>query len=142
MNTSNARSNLQSYYRLLDEVRTTGDWEAWVGFFLEGVRTTAAGAVSTAQRLVALFQEDQNRIQGKGRVAGSALRVHQVLKERPILSLQEVRRRAGLSFPAVSSGMRVLTALGVARELTGRKRNRLFGYDRYMAILNEGTEPL
>ncbi len=130
------------YYRLLDEVRTTGDWEAWLGFFLEGVRTTAAGAVSTAQRLIALFQEDQNRIQGKGRVAGSALRVHQVLKERPILSLQEVRRRAGLSFPAVSSGMKVLTALGVARELTGRKRNRLFGYDRYMAILNEGTEPL
>jgi len=130
------------YYRLLGEVRTTGDWEAWLGFFLEGVRTTAAGAVSTAQRLIALFQEDQNRIQGQGRVAGSALRVHQVLKERPILSLQEVRRRAGLSFPAAASGMKVLTALRVARELTGRKRNRLFGYDRYMAILNEGTEPL
>jgi len=132
----------KDYYRLLDDVRRTGDWEAWLGFFLEGVRTTAAGAVSTAQRLIALFQEDQNRVQKQGRVAGSALRVHQVLKERPILSLQEVRRRAGLSFPAASSGMRVLTALGVARELTGRKRNRLFGYDRYMAILNEGTEPL
>lgn len=130
------------YYRLLDEVRRTGDWEAWLGFFLEGVRTTAAGAVSTAQRLIALFQEDQSRVQKQGRVAGSALRVHQVLKERPILSLQEVRRRSGLSFPAAASGMKVLTALGIARELTGRKRNRLFGYDRYMAILNEGTEPL
>ena len=106
------------------------------------MRQTAAGAVSTAQRLVALFQEDGNRIQQQGRTAGSALRVHQVLKERPITSLQEVRRRAGISLPAASSGMKVLTDLGIARELTGRKRGRLFGYDRYMAILNEGTEPL
>jgi Fic family protein len=136
------KQHRDDYYRSLDEVRKTGDWEAWLGFFLEGVRTTAAGAVSTAQRLVGLFQEDGNRIQQQGRVAGSALRVHQVLKERPIMTLQEARRRAGLSFPAASSGMKVLTDLGVARELTGRRRNRLFGYDRYMAILNEGTEPL
>jgi Fic family protein len=129
------------YYRLLDGVRKSGDWEAWLAFFLEGVRTTAAGAVSTAQHLVALFQGDGNRIQQQGRTAGSALRVHQVLKERPITSLQEVRRRAGISFPAASSGMKVLTDLGIARELTGRKRGRLFGYERYMAILNEGTEP-
>ena len=50
--------------------------------------------------------------------------------------------RTGLSFPAVSRGMETLVALGIARELTGQKRHRLFAYDRYLAILNEGTEPL
>jgi Fic family protein len=136
------KQHRDDYYRLLDEVRKTGDWEAWLNFFLEGVRQTATGAVATAQQLVALFQEHRDRIQQQGRAAGSALRVHQALKERPITSLLEVSRRAGVSFPAASSGMKTLIDLGIARELTGKRRNRMFGYDRYLAILNEGMEPL
>lgn len=136
------KQHRDDYYRLLDEVRRTGDWEAWLDFFLEGVRQTATTAVATAQQFVALFQEHRDRIQQQGRAAGSALRVHQALKERPITSLLEASRRAGISFPAVSSGMKILIDLGIARELTGKRRNRLFGYNRYLAILNEGMEPL
>jgi DNA-binding transcriptional regulator GbsR (MarR family) len=66
--------------------------------------------------------------------------VHEALKARPILSMSEVCRSTGLSFPAASSGMETLAELGIARKLTGRRRNRPFGYDRYLAILNEGTE--
>lgn len=130
------------YYRLLDEVRRQGDWEEWLAFFLEGVRQTAELAVSTAQRLAALFELDRGRIEPRGRRAGSALRVHQALKERPILSMPEACRRTGLSFPGASSAMDLLTDLGIARELTGKRRNRLFAYDGYLAILNEGTEPI
>ncbi len=130
----------ESYYALLNDVRRNGDWEAWLSFFLDGVTQTAEGAVQTAQRLLSLFQEDQARLQQTGRAAGSALRVHQVLQERPIASLQELANRAELSFPAVTAGMQVLEKLGVARELTNKKRNRLFGYDQYLAILGEGTE--
>ena len=136
------KQNRADYYDLLGRVRRDGDWEAWLEFYLNGVHQTADGAVSTARRLVTLFQEDQGRIESQGRRAGSALRVHQVLKERPIVTLQEVSRMSGLSFPAASSGMVLLTDLGVARELTGRRRGRLFGYDQYLGILNEGTEPL
>ena len=130
------------YYALLDEVRRTGDWESWLAFFLDGVAHTGEEAVSTAQRLLSLFEENHARIQQTGRAAGSALRVHQALQERPIVSLQKLVDRTNLSFPAVSAGMKVLENLGVAQELTGRKRNRLFGYGRYIAILGEGTEPL
>ena len=133
----------EEYYRLLEEVRHTGDWEKWLAFFLEGVRETADGAVTTARRLVDLFQKDRDRIEQKGgRAAGSALRVHEALKERPLVSLQEVSRRSHLAFPTCTSVMRRLTDLGVVRELTGKKRNRIFGYDRYLKILSEGTEPL
>lgn len=132
----------EEYYRLLDEVRRTGDWEKWLVFFLAGVRQIADGAVTTAQRLVDLFRKDRDRIQKGGRAAGSALRVYDVLKERPLVSLQEASRRARLSFPATGSGMKVLRRLGVARELTGKLRNRIFGYDRYLKILGEGTGPL
>jgi Fic family protein len=130
------------YFRLLEEVRTTGDWETWLAFFLEGVRQTADGAVTTARRLVDLFQKDRDRIQKGGRAAGSALRVHDVLKERPLVGLQEVSRRARLSFPTSASGMKLLINLGIVHELTGKRRNRIFGYDRYLKILGEGTEPL
>ncbi|MCI0588589.1 MAG: Fic family protein [Planctomycetes bacterium] len=135
------KRNREEYYRLLDRVRTDGNWEAWVGFFLEGVRETAEGAVSTAKRLLLLFEEDRRRIGKRGRAAGSALRVHDVLKQRPLTALQEIRRRAGLSFPAASSAMSLLVDLGIAREITGKKRNRVFGYTEYVAILGEGTEP-
>ncbi len=130
----------EEYYALLEGVRRTGDWEAWLVFFLEGVAEVAEGAVSTAKRLSSLFQADQARIQQTGRAAGSSLRVHQVLQERPITSLPNIITRTSLSFPAVSSGMKVLERLGIVRELTGKERNRLFGYEAYLAILNEGTE--
>ena len=135
------KQHRDDYYALLDKVRRHGDWEAWLAFFLDGVTETARGAVSTAQRLLSLFREDQARIQSGGRAAGSALRVHQMLRERPIASLQDLADRTGLSFSATSAGMTILEELNVTREMTGMKRNRLFCYDRYVAILGEGTEP-
>ena len=87
-----------------------------------------------------LFDEHRNRIQGLGRGAGSALRVHEALKQRPILSLHEVSRWTGLSFAAAAAGMKRLMDLGIATELTGKKRNRIFGYQQYLAVLAEGTE--
>jgi len=136
------KQHRNEYYRLLDLVRREGDWETWLDFFLEGVEQTAQNAVETAQRLVRLFQEDARRIRRAGRKANTALRVFDALCERPILTLAEVRRRTGLSFPGVTNGMNVLVELGIAREITGKKRNRVFAYDRYLAILSEGTEPL
>ncbi len=130
------------YYRLLDLVRLEGDWEAWIEFFLEGVVSTAQSAVETARRLVTLFERDQNRIQDVGRAASTALRVFHALCEHPLLTLSQAHQRTGLSFPAVARGMQVLAELGIAREITGRRRNRIFAYDHYLNILSEGTEPL
>jgi Fic family protein len=130
----------QDYYALLDLVRREGDWEAWLAFFLEGVQVTAETAVETAQRLSSLFRDDRTRIESQGRRAGSALRVHEAIKSRPILSMPEISRTTGLSFPAASSAMSLLVEMDVAREMTGKRRNRLFVYDRYLSILNEGTE--
>jgi Fic family protein len=64
------------------------------------------------------------------------------LHERPVLTLKEVSRRTTLTFPTAAKGMMALVALGIARELTGNRRNRVFAYDRYLAVLGEGTEPL
>ena len=136
------KQHREEYYRLLDRVRVAGDWEAWLDFFLEGVATTATSAVDTAQRLVALFKEDTARVQQVGRGAITMIRVLQSLHERPVITLNEVSRRTGLSFPTSAKAVAALTAQGLVRELTGFRRNRVFAYDRYLAILGEGTEPL
>ena len=128
------------YYDLLNYVRRSGDWEAWLTFFLEGVQVTATGAVLAAQRIARMFQENHSRIENTGRRAGSAVRVHEALKARPILPLSEVCKRTTLSFPTATRAMELLVEHGIAREVTGKRRDRLFVYDQYLAILNEGTE--
>ncbi len=131
------------YYELLDRVRTHGDWEAWVSFFLEGVEATAQSAVQTARRLVALFEQDTLKVAAQGgRATASALRVLQALRERPLCTIKQLCLAQGLSFPTASKAMHILVTLGVARELTGQQRNRVFVYDAYLAVLNEGGAPL
>lgn len=130
------------YYELLDRVRTHGDWEAWVDFFLEGVEQTANAAVQTARRLVLVFQQDNLRAQGGARASANAVRVLDALRQRPLCSLRQLGLAAGVSFPTASKAMGTLVELGIARELTGQRRNRLFVYDAYLNILNEGGEAL
>lgn len=128
------------YYRLLDLVRAEGDWESWLDFFLEGVEQTATNAVVTAQRLLALFRQDEQAIQRSQRTASTALRVFRVLCERPLVTVNQVCRRAQLSFPAAARALETLGSLNIVRETTGQRRNRVFAYQKYLEILSEGTE--
>lgn len=134
------KQHRDEYYSFLNEVRHSGNWEAWLMFFLEGVTQTAEAAVSTARNIQTLFEKDEKQIYESGRVAISASRIHHSLKERPIATLGGLVDQTGLSFTAVNNGMKALERLGIARELTGMKRNRLFCYDAYIDTLNEGTE--
>jgi Fic family protein len=130
------------YYELLDRVRTEGDWEGWVDFFLEGVEQTAQGAVQTARRLVDLFQQDTQRVQAAGGRNANMLRVLDCLRSRPLCSLRQIVASSAISFPTASKAMLALVDIGIAREMTGQRRNRVFVYDAYLHILNEGGEAL
>lgn len=127
------------YYRLLDAVRQEGDWEAWIDFLLEGVLQTADGAVATAHRLFALIAADQRRIQSTGRSAGSAQRAFAALCHRPLITIDGLARSTGMTFPTASRALDSLSDLKITREMTGKRRNRVFAYDGYLAILNEGA---
>ncbi|HMO50535.1 MAG TPA: Fic family protein [Kiritimatiellia bacterium] len=129
------------YYELLDGVRADAHWGAWVDFFLEGVEQTAQGAVQTAGRLVALFEEDTRRIHATGRTASTTRHALDALRRRPVINLKQLCTDAGMTFPSASKAMGRLIDAGIARELTGQRRNRVFVYDAYIAILNEGGEP-
>lgn len=130
------------YYELLQRVRTHGEWEEWLLFFLDGVAQVSEQATDTARRLVSLFEADRQRILARGQGAASLLRVHDLLRQRAATTVTHAARETTLSFPTVATAMRTLETLGVAREVTGRQRDRIYVYDRLVAILSEGTEPL
>ena len=136
------KTHRQTYYELLNRVRLEGDWEAWLDFFAEAVTVTAGQAVDAARRLDGTAQEDRARIQALGRAAGSALRLHHEMLAHPIATSQHLADTTGLTPMTVNKSLAHLSKLGIARELTGQKRNRVFSYPAYIAILNEGTEPL
>lgn len=130
------------YYRLLDGVRRDGDWEAWVDFFLTGVEETARAAVDTAQRLLEIFASDERRLAASPLGTASVLRVFTALRAKPLSTIPGLAERAGVSFPTAAKAAAAFVELGIAREVTGRPKNRVYSYDGYVAALSEGTEPL
>lgn len=130
------------YYQHLQAVRLEGDWEAWISFFLEGVRTTATAAVGAARSILSIFKEDRDRIGSLGRAAGSALRVHEEFQRHPLLAPSELVSSLSLSLPTILRSLAALEKLGIIGETTGRRRDRLYAYTRYLTILAEGTEPI
>ncbi|NDA48105.1 MAG: Fic family protein [Alphaproteobacteria bacterium] len=135
-----ARRN--DYYRLLQEVRREGNWEAWMEFFLTGVAETAEQATDTARDLMALFDADRATIRDLGRVAPSVLRVHDLLQKRPMLTIQSASKQLGLSVPTVGKTLDLLVTAKIVRETTGKQRGKVFAYSKYLALLDKGTEPL
>ncbi len=136
------KQNRARYYELLDGVRTKGEWEEWVTFFTTGVEETANSAVATAQCLLEISQADRLKVQGAGRIAGSALQVHHALLSRPISNIASLAAATRLSVPAVTGSIAALIDLGLVREITGRKRGRVFSYAPYVEVLQQGMEPL
>ncbi len=136
------KTHRTDYYRLLQEVREHGAWEAWLDFFLAGVADTANQAFDAATRIVDLFKEDRERITAESDRAGSALRVHDLFQQNPFLTANQLVERTGLSAPTVNAALADLERLRVVEEITGRRRGRVFSYRRYLGILSEGTEPL
>lgn len=136
------KQNRARYYELLDLVRKEGDWEAWIAFFCEAAASAAGSAVETAHRLLELARSDRERIARLGRGAGSAAAVQDALIRTPVSTIPRLAQRTGLTLPTIAKALDVLLELEIASETTGRKRNRVYRYDQYLRILNEGTEPL
>ncbi|MCP4374785.1 MAG: Fic family protein [bacterium] len=130
------------YYDRLDAVRVNGDWLGWLRFFLEGIAKTARQAADTATRIQALFDEDHLMVETLGRKAASALRLHELLQRHPITTISNGAKQLNLTAPTVRNAIASMEGLGIVREITGKQRDRIYLYNRYLQILDEGTEPI
>ena len=137
------KTHRNRYYELLNESgRRTGDWEAWLTFFLEGIIETADNAYRTTDRLGRMLDEDRILIGETGRRSGSGLKVFNELMTRPEISVSQAASATELSFPAASSALQLLGDMGIVNEITGRSAGRVFRYNRYLETLEEGVEAL
>ena len=134
------KTHRQYYYDLLNDVRLNGDWEAWLDFFAEAVIVTATQAVETARQLLDLANEDRDKINGLGRAAASTLKVQRALMAHPIATSGSLVEKTGITPATVNKALGHLEQLGIVKELTARKRNRLFSYTAYIEIMGRGTE--
>ncbi len=136
------KTHRNEYYERLDRVRTHGDWEGWLKFFLAGVLQTAEQATAAAKAILRLLEKDKEKIETLGRASASILRLHHYLQGQPITTVGRAAKKLKVTEPTVRAGLAQLEKLKIVRELTGRQRNRLFVYDKYLAILDEGARPI
>ena len=136
------KSNRDEYYFHLNNVRSTGDWESWLKFFLNGVIESSSQVVQTTRRILKLLTDDDKKIQELGRVKTSARKVFEFYKSIPIASVASLTKKTQLTAPAVYFAIENLRKLGILHEITGQKRNQIFLYKNYFDILSEGTDPI
>lgn len=134
------KTHRQEYYRRLSVVRTDGDWEGWLSFFLEGVAVVAEEAVVTARRLHAIVDRNRSRLVNREDATVMSIRLFEFLPEHPILTVNRVVGLLECSRPAAAKALRVLEAAEVLHALDDRKKNRAVVFKDYLDILREGTE--
>jgi Fic family protein len=124
------------YYDRLQRIRTHGEWEAWVAFFLRGVLEVSASATETTRNIVHLIEQDRGTVGGLGQGAATAGRLHELAIQRVVITPRLAQEATSLSAPPVYAALRRLEAAGILHEATGRKRNKVYVYTNYLALLN------
>jgi Fic family protein len=129
------KQHRQQYYDELTAVRATGDYERWVDFFAEAIRHSAEVAIETSRRVIQAFQEDRAQLRLVPRMAGSLLMIQEALQAKPVTNVATLRKATGLTTPTINSMLRELESRGIIKESTGRARDRVFVYQRYLDAL-------
>jgi Fic family protein len=124
------------YYRRLSNVRTEGDWESWVAFFLEGVAVAALEAERGIVAIATLLAADRRRLLAAPKAGPASYRLFEMLPMMPRFTIEQVRQKLGTSFPTANAAVKVLESLGIVAEQTGHKKNRNYSYAAYIAMLS------
>lgn len=132
------KTHRTAYYQHLQDVRLKGHWEAWLEFFLKGVAITANSAYDSALRIIRLFRIDREKIVAATDQVNSIIRVHELMQTHPFLNAAQAKKESGLSVPTVNKAFEMLEGLGIIREITGKQRGRVFAYQAFLDILDEG----
>ncbi len=130
----------QSYYERLNGVRVNGDWEGWTRFFLDCVTEAADDAVNSAKRLHALTAIDRTKVAGHTKTTLPAIRLFELLPSHPIVTLSLTLKLLGVSKPTAAKTLGALQAAGILREITGKRRDRVYAYHEYLRVLSTDTE--
>ena len=124
------------YYRRLSAIRTEGDWESWIVFFLEGVATAAGDAEKNIIEVASLVAEDRRRLLQSTKAGPASYRLFEMLPMMPRFTIDRVRQQLDTSFPTATAAVKLLEDLGIVTEMTGQKKNRCYSYQAYVDLLS------
>jgi len=136
------KQNRSMYYDLLQQVRTRGTWETWLEFFLEGISSSAKQALSTATKINKLFKNDLAKIDSLGRARFSCTQTLEYLKKLPQVSVTLLSQELNITAPTARSSLTHMVNLGILEEMSGKKRDKVYVYRKYLNILDDGAKPL
>ncbi len=125
------------YYRRLSMIRTDGDWESWVTFFLEAVGAAAAEAERNVISIATLVTSDRRRLFGSAKASSASFRLFELLPMMPRFNIERVRKELDTTFPTANAAVKALADLGIVTEMTGQKKNRTYSYPAYIQLLKE-----
>ena len=131
------KQHQSEYYRRLAAVRTEGDWEGWVRFFLEGVEVAATQAERGIVALASLVAADRRRLLAALKAGPASYRLFELLPQMPRFTIERVRQQLGITFPTATAAVKVLEDLGIVTERTGQKMNRNYAYQAYIELLGQ-----
>jgi Fic family protein len=132
------KENRQQYYEMLQKTRDSGDWEAWLKFFLRGVASVATQATETARRIVDLRESHRSLIMAQfGRSGAKGIRLLEYLYKRPTVTVNIVKDMLQISFPNANEIVNKFTQNSIIHEITGQSRNRVFHYTPYINLFSD-----
>ncbi len=130
------KQHQSEYYRLLSGIRTEGDWESWIIFFLEGVATAAIDAEHSIIEVASLVAIDRKRLLQSPKAGPASYRLFELLPMMPRFTIEHVRQQLDTSFPTATAAVKVLEDLRIVTEMTGLKKNRSYSYQAYVELLS------
>lgn len=133
------KKNRVEYYDRMTEVRTKGNYEQWIKFFLQALLESAEDATATIDELVVLHDKNVALISKMGRASKSAMLVFNYLEANPIIDIRKTAEALGITFNAVSNAVSRLMDAGILAQTSNANRNRTFAYEEYLGILRKGT---
>lgn len=134
------KRNQNEYYRLLSATRVDGAWEAWINFFLIAVTEAATEAERSVVDVATLVTADRRRLLESPKASSAAFRLFELLPMMPRFTVEKARQQLATSFPTANAAVKLLTELDIVVEMTGQKKNRTFGYQTYIELLERGSE--
>ena len=129
------KQHQSAYYQQLSTIRTQGDWEGWVSFFLEGVVAAASEAESSIVAIASLIAADRCRLLASPKAGPASYRLFEALPMMPRFTIEMARQLLNTSFPTANAAVRLLEDLGIVSELTGQKKNRSYSYQTYIELM-------
>jgi len=128
------KRNRQTYYDRLNSYRVNGDIEGWLEFFLQGVVETSEKAVDTSRKIILLRDISIQKIARLGKSTENGMKVLNSLFYKPMLRVKDVEQILSIKNPNALAIVSKLQNLGILKEVTGNRRNRIFSFADYIKL--------